>query len=151
MTAPRSAGAHPRPGILTAEGRAAALADDADFDAFAASLRAEAVDVAAFLEALAAKLPPALPGCVDVRRRGGLFKRTGPVSEVRVALGETELHLEAGAGGAVHGEVAHKVRGITLKSEAVDLPAWIDALVQALRAHASQSATAAEALRRFLI
>src|SRR2546423_181318 len=50
--------------------------EDPGFELVAASLRADATDLAAFVEALAVKLEGALPGSVRVERRGGgLFSR----------------------------------------------------------------------------
>ena len=47
------------------------MAGAEDLDLLAASLRADAGDLDAFVEALAAKLEAALPGQVEVERRGG--------------------------------------------------------------------------------
>jgi len=125
---------------------------DADmaFDLVAASIRADARDAATFLEVLAGKLQAALPGAVQVRRSGGLFARQRPVAEIALTLGDWHYRLEAGPGEQLHGERAHTVRGIALKSELMELGAWVDGLLEALAGHARSSATGAEALRRLL-
>ncbi len=126
------------------------LADVPDFDLLAASLRADARDTATFLEVLAGKLEEALPGAVSVRRSGGLFHRERSVHELTVTLGEWRLRLAARPGGVPRAEREHLVRGVSLKSDDVDLDVWIDALAQALSAHARSGSTAAASLQRFL-
>ncbi len=56
-----------------------------DFELLAASLRADAGDAGAFLEALAAKLGGALPHRVRVERGGGLFSHGHPVRRLSVS------------------------------------------------------------------
>lgn len=123
---------------------------DLDFDLVAGAIRADARDAATFLEVLAGKLDAALPGAVRVRRGGGLFAREHPVTEISVDLGEWTFRLAASRGGATHAERAHTVRGVALQSQSMDLDAWVDALLEALRTHARGSASTAEALHRLL-
>ena len=123
---------------------------DLDFDLVAATIRADAQDAGTFLEVLAGKLEAALPGAVQVRRGGGLFARRHPVVEIALTLGEWNFRLEASSAGAVRGERAHTVRGIALKSESLELDAWVQALLAALQVHAKGSAQAADALHRLL-
>ncbi len=127
-----------------------ALPDVPEFDLLAATLRADAQDSATFLEVLATKLEDALPGAVSVRRSGGLFRRDHPVSELTVTLGEWRLRLHAVPGGVPRAEREHLVRGVSLRSETVDLDAWIETLARALADHARSGATAAASLQRFL-
>src|SRR3954469_5582557 len=87
-----------RPGRAT--GTVPAVADAPDLDLLAASLRADASDTAAFLDALAARLEGALPGQVDVRRKGGLFGGGRRVRAIAVRLGDSHYEIEAD-GGAV--------------------------------------------------
>ncbi len=123
---------------------------DLDFDLVAAAIRADARDAATFLEVLAGKLDAALPGAVRTRRAGGLFARQHPVAEIAIDLGDWHFRVEAEPGGSVRGERAHTVRGIALSSERLPLTEWVEALLEALRGHAGQSADAAESLRRLL-
>lgn len=126
------------------------MAEGPDFDLVAAALRADATDLGTFVEVLAGKLAAALPGAVQVRRAGGLFRRDHPVSDIAVTLGEWRFTLAATPGGAARAERAHTVRGIALKSEELAVDAWLDALLQALAGHAQSSAAAAESLHRLL-
>jgi hypothetical protein len=56
-----------------ADGYRCTVADAPDLDLLASSLRADAGDTAAFLDALAARLEGAFPGQVEVERKGRLF------------------------------------------------------------------------------
>src|SRR4051794_31570912 len=91
------------------------VADARDLDLLAASLRADATDTAAFLEALAVRLGGALPGQVEVQRKGGLFgdKR---VRRIAVRLGDNQYEIE-GDGGPPTARRRNVVRGIALKTE----------------------------------
>ena len=104
------------------------MADAPDLDLLAASLRADATDTAAFLEALAARLEGALPGQVDVERKGRLFGGAKRVRRIAVRLGDTHYDIAA-EGGALAARRRSVVRGIALKSETLGVEAWIDAPV----------------------
>lgn len=120
-----------------------------DIDLLAAALRADAGDVAAFVEALAVKLEAAVPGAVRVeRRRDGLF---GPklVRGICIDAGGRRLELRA-TGGGVQTYCSRLSGGIVLKSEQVDIDAWLQALGQALAAQAQHSESTRQALERLL-
>jgi hypothetical protein len=120
-----------------------------DFDLVAASLRADSGDLRAFVEALAAKLEGALPGRARVDRKGSLLGGRKTVRRLEVDLGETRYELEHD-GGAVACTRRSVVRGISLKSEALELDAWIDDLSRALVGEAERSGRGREALERLL-
>lgn len=119
------------------------------FDLVAASIRADARDLATFLEALAYKLGEALPGAVAVEREGGLFRRQHRVRRLHISLGDRSYELERAAAG-LRCQIAHSVRGITVKSEEIELDAWIDDLSRRLAEHAVESSRARLALERLL-
>src|ERR1700741_271195 len=89
-----------------------------DIDLLAASLRADAGDLGAFVEALAVKLEDAVPGGGRVeRRREGLF---GPNLARRITLDAGGRRLERGTdGGAVRVYSSRVWGGIVLKNEEV--------------------------------
>ena len=96
--------------------------EDPGFELVAASLRADATDMAAFVEALAVKLEGALPGSVRVERRGGLFSREKRVRRIAVTMAETRYDLERDDG-SLRTSRSSEVRGIVIKSEPLDLDA----------------------------
>jgi hypothetical protein len=127
-------------------------ADDTgiDLDLLAASLRADSSDVNAFVESLATKLEDAVPGRVQVERvRGRMF---GPkfVGRIVLDLGDQRLQLRT-RGAAIETSCARLSGGIVLKTEAVDVDAWVAAVGQALAAEAARSETTRMALERLLI
>jgi hypothetical protein len=118
-------------------------ADGLDFELLAASLRADTADMPAWMSALAEKLAGALPGRVAVHH-GGLLGR-GPVTSLAADLGPWRFVLRLEHGQAI-AERTHIVRGIALKSEALPLDGWIDALSAALADLAATSARERQAI-----
>ena len=119
-----------------------------DFDNLAASIRADARDLAVFLEVIAGKLAGALPSAVTVEHEGGILSRKR-VKRLQVQLGEDRYEL-ARAGSGLEGRRSHAVRGITLKTEILAIDEWIAALAMHLAEHARSSESAREALNRLL-
>jgi hypothetical protein len=130
-------------------GTVAPVADAPDLDLLAASLRADATDTTAFLEALAARLEGALPGQVDVQRKGGLFGGGKRVRRIAVRLGDSHYEIE-GDGGPPVARRRNVVRGIALKTEELPVDAWIEALSADLLALAQTSERGRAALERLL-
>jgi hypothetical protein len=124
------------------------VAEAPDLDLLAASLRADTNDTAVFLQALAAKLEDALPGQVEVERKGRLFGGPKRVRRIQVRIGDA--HYEIEGNGAVSARRRSVVRGIALKSEDLGLEAWIDALSGDLHALAQRSEQGRLALERLL-
>ena len=122
----------------------------AEFDLLAAALRSSGVDLKTFVEVLAEKLERALPGRVKVERQSARFlAREKRVRSLECNLGE-QRYLLAYQGGAVETRRATAVRGVVLKSEAVPLDAWIDALAGALASEARSSEQSRVALEQLL-
>jgi hypothetical protein len=122
---------------------------DVDIDLLAATLRADAGDLRAFVEALAVKLEEAVPGAVTVdRRRDGMF---GPKRVRRIALDAGGQRLELRTdGGAIQTTAARLSGGIVLKNEELPTDDWLRILGEALAAQAQHSTTTRQALERLL-
>lgn len=121
-----------------------------DLDLLAASLRADASDLDAFVEGLAARLEDAVPGRVRVSRwRGRLF---GPkrVRKIVIDTGDRRLELQY-RDGVLHTSCAKLSGGIVLKNEPLETEAWLAQLGEALAAEASRSEATRKALERLLI
>ena len=119
-----------------------------DIELVTASLRADASDLGAFVEALAVKLEQALPNGVQVDRRGGLFGAK-KVRQISVDTGDTRLRLDRD-GAAVDTSRARMSGGIVLKTERIDMDEWLRELGRALAEQARRSAVTREALERML-
>lgn len=122
---------------------------DTDFDLLAASLRADAGDLRAFVEALATKLEGALGTHVRVERRGGVFGGGKRVRRIALALDDDEYDLEHDDG-TVACRKRTVVRGIALKSEELPLERWLDAISRALVESAQSTERGRIALERLL-
>jgi hypothetical protein len=118
-----------------------------DFDLLAASLRADARDVDAFVEALATKLEQSFPDRVDVDRGGFLGGKR--VRALSVELGDNRFELERERG-RVECRRRNVVRGIALRNDELSLDDWIDDLSRRLVEEAGRSERARAALERLL-
>ena len=120
-----------------------------EFDLVAASLRADAGDIRAFVEALAEKLAVSLPGGVKIDRKGSLLGGPKHVRKIALQLGDEQLELEHDAG-RITCRRRTLVRGIALKNEEIDLDTWIDAVTRGLVEEAQSSEHGRAALERLL-
>lgn len=122
-----------------------------EFDLSAAWYRKAQGDLRAFLEGFAARMEGAIPGHVAVeRRRDGLFSKTSHVVKVAIDAGASvySLCLDGSRLSALR---AKSVRGVTLKSEAMDLPEWLNALNADVQRLADQTGAAHGVLHDFLM
>jgi hypothetical protein len=125
-------------------------ADGIDVELLAATLRSSSSDLAVFVEVLADKLEQALPGRVEVGRRGTRFLgKEKRVERLQCQLGD-QRYLLAARGGSVETRRATAVRGVVLKTEELPLEEWLGALAQALAAEAQTSERARLALQGLL-
>jgi hypothetical protein len=118
-----------------------------DFDLLASSLRADARDVDSFFDVMAVKLADALPDRAEIER-AGLFGRSKP-RRVTVSLGDQSYVAERER----HRVICRRstiVRGIALKSEELDVDAWIAALSADLVEEAASSERSRIALEGLL-
>jgi hypothetical protein len=121
-----------------------------DVDLLAASLRADASDLAEFAELLARKLEAALPRYTRIeRRRAGVL---GPkrVRRITVTLPRERLELLT-LEGVVETHCAKVSGGIVLKHEPLELNEWVGRLSSALAEEAGRSQEARRALGDLLI
>jgi hypothetical protein len=119
------------------------------FDLLAASLRADAVDLKAFVEALAEKLTASFPSRIKVERKGGMLRGKPRVRRLVVHLGDSEFEL-ASDDGEVSCSRKVLVRGIALRTEQLSVEQWIDAVAKELVAEADVSESDRLALERML-
>jgi hypothetical protein len=119
------------------------------FDLLAASLRADAVDLKAFVEALAVKLSESFPARVRVERKGGRLRGKTRVRRLLVRLGEAEYELSSDEG-QVNCSRKVLVRGIALRTDQLAIEQWIDALAGELVAEAGKTESDRLALERML-
>jgi hypothetical protein len=121
-----------------------------NLDLVAASLRSDLSDMGAFVEGLAVKLEEMLPGVCTVERRKQGFRGPKVVTRISLSNGSEALELIR-EGGNVRTVRARSSGGITLKSEPLDLDAWIDAITRLIADAAAKSERGREALQRLLM
>jgi hypothetical protein len=122
-----------------------------DLEILAASLRAGSSDIGPFIESLATKLEAALPGRVRILRgRQGLVGAK-LVKAIVVDLGGTRLEVTRAGGDSVHASRGLVSGGIVLRSESVQVDAWIEMLSEALAAEAQRNEQTRQALERLLL
>jgi hypothetical protein len=105
--------------------------ENLDLDLPAAALRADEIELAVSIEALAASLEQALPGLAAVERQrvGGFRSKRREVRRIAVALGEEQFEL-ARDGQGLRCTRNRVVRGIALSHEELPLASWIAELVR---------------------
>ena len=120
-----------------------------DFDLLAASLRADASDLKTFVEALATKLTGRFPLTFGSSAKGGLLGGGKRVQRISTLLGDEQFDLEH-EDGRVTCHRREVVRGIALKTQELDLEAWIEGLSTALVREAESTERGRQALERLL-
>ena len=118
-----------------------------DFDLLASALRADAQDVDVFFDVLVGKLGEVLPEQVEIERGG--FRGRGDPKAVTVSLGDRRYEAERERK-RVSCRRRTVVRGIALKTEELDLSAWIDGLSADLVDEAARNERARTALEGLL-
>ena len=127
------------------------MSDPSEIELAAAGLRADAGELSALLEALAAWLEQSVPQLTKVqRKRAGLLDSRKLVTGLVCQVGPESFALER-EGTGLSARRARPVRGVTLKTETLPLATWLDALQTALLREAQVSETSLSALRSLLM
>lgn len=124
--------------------------ESTDLDLAAAALRADVTDTDAFVEGLATRLEQALPGFVEVKRSKAGFRGPKLVSEILVQAGDEHLQLRR-RGGHVETSRARISGGIAIKTEALDVEVWLQALTAAVSQQAQRSERTRLALQQIVL
>ena len=122
-----------------------------NFDMQAASLRSNATNQKAYIEALASKLESSLPGMVTVQRRVSLFAKGKTIKQITVHLAEDNYELLVDKSSSIQATICHKVRNIVLKTEIVTIKEWLQNLNDALSNKAEDSSQDDNVLEDFLL
>jgi hypothetical protein len=121
-----------------------------DLDLVAAALRADLSDIAAFVEGLATRLELALPGIAEIRRTKTGFRGPKVVSDIIVQTGDDRLELHR-KGSQISTTRCRVSGGIVIKTEALDIDAWLSALATAVAAQAQRSERTRLALQQIVL
>jgi len=121
-----------------------------DLDMAAATLRSNSTDLRAMLSALVVQLDGTFGSRMVVERSGGRFRKPGELKAVQVTLADDVLRAEVD-GSTVRCSIAHMSGGIRIRTEQVEMDAWVKGLLSALEAEASHSESARQALERVVL
>jgi len=122
-----------------------------DFDLSAAGFRRSESDLRAFMEAFAVRMESALPSHTVVqRKKDGLFSKQSHVVNVSIETVNHRYALSFQAG-RLSAERSKVVRGVTLKNEPMEVPAWLESLGMDVEALANHSGSAQNVLHDFLM
>jgi hypothetical protein len=124
--------------------------DSFDLEMAAASLRADGADVGVLVKALVEQLSDALGPQMQVQRSGGRFKKSDEIRSLRIVMDSDEFSAELD-GTVLNCTVGHSSGGIRIRSEKVDVDAWLARLLVALKSEAAHSQTVRQALEHIVI
>ena len=124
--------------------------DSYDLNLAAAALRANSADVPLLLKALCDQLSATLGARLRVERASGRRHRSDAISSVQITMAQ-DLFEARMDGASLRCTVGHLSGGIRIRSEALDMDAWIVRLLQALQAEAAHSDSARQALENIVI
>lgn len=123
--------------------------DRLDLDLATTALLAKGEDIPMLLKMLADQLAVSLSDRLTVQREGGLFKKSDAIKSISVSMGADEYRAEM-AKGRVTCTVGHTSGGIRIRSEQLGVDDWIRRLLEDLRAEASHSQRARQALENIV-
>jgi len=124
--------------------------DSFDLAMAAAALRADSPDVHALLRALSTGLEDALGDRLRVQRGSGRFRRSDAVTSVQATLANDQFDATI-EGSSLRCTIGHLSGGIRIRTEDVDMDAWIMRLLTALQAEAAHNESARRALEHIVL
>ncbi|HVC66460.1 MAG TPA: hypothetical protein VND44_02600 [Acidimicrobiales bacterium] len=126
------------------------LGDSFDLELAAAQLRADSADVRILLKALVDQLADALGTRLQAKRAGGRFRKSDDVTSVSIAMGDDQFDAEVD-GDVLRCTVGHTSGGIRIRTERVEMNAWLSRLLAGLKAEADHSQAVRLALEHMVI
>lgn len=124
--------------------------DGFDLELAVAALGSNATDVRILLKLLVDSLATTLGSRLAVERGGGLLRKSQEIKAVQVGFGEDVLRAEI-EGASVRCTIGHSSGGIRIRSEQVDIDAWLKRLLGLLQAEAVRSESVRLALENIMI
>ncbi len=124
--------------------------DSMDLELAAASLRADGSDVRILVKVLVDQLSDALGPRLEVKRSGGLFRKSDQIQSIRIAMGDDQFDA-AVDGDVLVCSIGHSSGGIRIRSEKVAVDAWLGRLLAALKVEANHSQAVRQALETMVI
>jgi hypothetical protein len=126
------------------------MGDSYDLTLAAATLRSNTSDVRLLMKALCDELADTLGDRLKIQRGSGRFSRSETISSVQIAMANDSFEATI-EGSTVRCTIGHVSGGIRIRSESVDMDAWIVRLLKALQTEAAHSDSARQALENIVI
>ncbi len=120
-----------------------------DLSMAVAQLASNSTDARIMLKLLVAQLTDALGDRIVVER-AGRFRKSDEIKTVRITLGNDTLEA-AVEGPSVRCTIGHSSGGIRIRSEQVDMNAWLTRLLSTLQSEAATSEQTRTALENIVI
>lgn len=124
--------------------------DPLDLELATTALLADSHDVRTLLKLLARQLAGTLGERVEVRREGGLLRRSDEVKSLKVRIGDDDFTAEVDRG-QVTTAIAHNSGGICIRTERVGTNQWLARLLQELQKEADSNQQSRMAIERLVM
>ncbi len=124
--------------------------DSMDLELAAASLRADGTDVRILVKVLADRLSDALGPRLEVRKSGGRLRKSDMPASIRISIDDDQFEAVVD-GNSLRCTIGHSSGGIRIRSEKVDVDAWLARLLAVLEAEAAHSQSVRQALESIVI
>jgi hypothetical protein len=124
--------------------------DSFDLDMAIATLQSNSTDTRIMLKLLIGQLTEVLGDRIAVERAGGRFRKSEEIKSVQITLGDDTLRADV-EGAGVRCSIGHASGGIRIRSEQVDMDAWLARLLTTLHKEASHSEQTRLALEHIVI
>ncbi len=124
--------------------------DPLDLELATTALLADSHDVRTLLKLLARQLAGALGDRVEVKRDGGMLRRSDEIKTLKVRIGEDEFVAEASKQ-QVSTTIGHDSGGIRIRTEKVPADQWLSRLLQQLQKEAAVNQSARLAIESLVM
>ncbi len=126
------------------------MSESFDLELAAAQLRADSADVRILVKVLVDQLSDALGPRLQVERSGGRFRKSEKIKAITITMEDDQFDAVVD-GSALRCTIGHSSGGIRIRSEKVDMDAWLNRLIAVLKSEADHSQAVRQALENIVI
>jgi len=126
------------------------MGESFDLELAAAQLRADSTDVRILVKVLVDQLSDALGPRLRVERSGGRFRKSEEIKALTIAMEDDQFDAVVD-GPVLRCTIGHSSGGIRIRSEKVDMDAWLNRLIAVLKSEADHSQAVRQALENIVI
>ena len=124
--------------------------DPLDLELATTALLADSHDTKTLLKLLARQLAGSLKDRVEVRREGGLLRKSDEVRSLKVRIGDEDFTAQV-EGGQVTTSIAHNSGGICIRTERISTDQWLSRLLQELQKEAASNQQSRAAIENLVM